>query len=159
MKFFETKVETAYKTWDVHSETEHSALKMHFLGLNEAGWIILQLDPRFTDNPEIAYAIRSACINMANPDEESDVVGKESSLRNVKNSNSVIIEVKAEDFETLLIHLSYVNCITQEDANLISTELRSLHNELLNNSSAQIPTISLITDENHCTDHQRSFVH
>ncbi len=158
MKFFATKVETAYKTWDVHSETEHSALKVHFLGLNDADWIILQLDPRFADSPEIAYAIQTASINMANPDEESDVVGRESYLRNVKNSNSVIIEVKAEDFETLFTHLSYVNCITEEDANLISTELRSLHSEPLN-SSTESPTASLQTNENHCTDHQKSLVH
>ncbi len=160
MKFFATKVENALNTWEVHSQTEHSALNIHFLGLNKAGWIILQLDPRFADNPIMAYAIRSACINMANPDEESGVVGKVSKLSNVNGSNSVIVEVEANDAEALLRQLSYgVNCITEEDANFISAELRSLHNKLVDNNSAPKPTPSLIEDDQQNSDHQQSLVH
>jgi hypothetical protein len=67
-------------------------------------------------------------------------IEKISKLSNVNGSNSVIVEVKAKDAEALLRQLDYgLNCITEKDANLISTELRSLHSELLN-SNSQSPT-------------------
>ena len=37
MNLFATKVEIVLKTWEVHSCAVHSALTIHFLGLNEAG--------------------------------------------------------------------------------------------------------------------------
>ena len=58
----------------MHCESEHSALEIHFLGLNDARWMKQELDPRFAHSPEIAYAIQTTRINMANPDEESETI-------------------------------------------------------------------------------------
>ena len=158
MKFFETKVETAYKTWEVHSCAEHSAIRIHFLGLNEAGWIKLQFDPRFANNDAImAEALQSACINMAHPDEELDVIGKAARFSKAEDSNSVTVE--AEDIKVFLNHLSWLNCITEADSQLISADLSNSHIQPLENSNVSKTTLSCLPDENLSTDHHQSFVH
>lgn len=158
MNFFTTKVEIVLKTWEVHSCEEHSALRIHFLGLNEAGWIKLQFAPRFANNDAImAHAIKSACINMANPDEESDVIGKAARFSKSDDGNSVIVE--AEDVKVFLNHLSWLNCITEDDSQLISADLSNPHIKPLENSSVSKTTLSFLQDENLSSDRHQSFVH
>jgi hypothetical protein len=157
MNFFATKVEATLKTWDVHSETEHSALTVDFLGLNEAGWIMLQFNPRFTNNGIMARAIGSICIDMANPDEESDLDGKSSRITDVEGTNSVVIE--AEDKDDLLNHLSTCRCITKEDAQLISTDITELLRTSLENTRISTKTSSFLHDENLNNDQSHNFVH
>lgn len=156
MNFFTTKVEIVLQTWEVHSSEEHSALKVHFLGLNEAGWIKLKFDPRFASDAIMAQALESACINMAHPDEESDVIGKAARFIKAEDSNSVIVE--AEDVKVLLNHLTWLNCITEDDSRLISADLSNPHTKSLENSNVSNKTLPLLQDENHRTDLHQSFV-
>jgi hypothetical protein len=158
MNFFATKVEVTPKTWDVHSEAEHSALTVDFLGFNEAGWIMLQINPRFSNNGIMARAVGSTCINMANPDEEADLDGKSSRITDVESTNSVVVE--AEDIDDLLNHLSSCRCITEEDAQLISTDITKLLRTPLENASISTKTLSFLHDENFSNDQgPYNFVH
>jgi len=157
MNFFAKKIEVTPKTWDLHSKTEHSALTVEFLGLNEAGWIVLQFNPRFANDGIMARAIGSICIDMANPDEESDIDGKSSRITDLEGTNSVIIE--AEDKDALLNHLSSCKCITKQDAQLISTDIGKHLQRPLENISIPTNQASLLHKENLSSDQSQNFVH
>lgn len=157
MKFFSTKVEATLITWDVHSVTEHSVLSVNLLGLNEAGWIMLRFNPRYDKNATMAKAVKSSCINMANPDEESGLIGKSSRFSKVDDTNSAIVE--AEDINDLLNHLSSCNCITKEDAQLIAADINKLAEGSLENSTTSTKTLPHLHDENLSKDQGQNFVH
>ncbi len=157
MNFFATKVEITPTTWEVHSKTEHSAVTVEFLGLNEEGWITLQFNPRVANSDIMAQALLSACVNMANPDKDSCVIGKMSGYGKIDDSNSVIVE--AEDLTSFFNELTCCNCITKEDAELISKEIRELSKIPVDNTSVSTAPISVLRDENHSSDQQHSFVH
>ncbi len=127
MKFF-NKVEFKPLSWDTHSQTAHSATTIVYLGLNEAGWTKLQLKPR-SDNQEgsMATALQSVCIDMVNPDEESDTQPNPYTLINAKDYSSTTVEV--ENVVVFLDHLVYSRCITANDAESISDALNKHHKQ------------------------------
>lgn len=157
MNFFKKQVEVTLRTWDVHSETDHSALTIDFLGLNEAGWITLQINPRFANKGTMARAVGSTCINMANPDEESGLDGKSSRITDVKGTNSVVVE--AEDKDDLLNHLSSCRCITKEDAQLISSDIAKLLQRPVENSIISTKTSPSLHHQNLSNDQRHNVVH
>lgn len=142
MKFFSKEVEFEPLYWDTHSQTAHSAATILYLGLNEAGWTKLQLQPR-SDNEEgaMATALQSVCIDMVNPDEESDTQPNPYKLINAKDYSSTTVEV--ENVVVFLDHLVYSRCITENDAKSISDALNKHHKQA---EQCNTPATSALTE-------------
>jgi hypothetical protein len=125
MHFFIKEVESKSHTWNVNSQTAHSVSSIIYLGQNDDGWVILQLQPRYSNrDSKMAKALQSLCIDMANPDEDSYIQPKSSRMINGEDNISTIVEV--EDVAAFLNHLTYCRCITEQDAKLISDAISKL---------------------------------
>lgn len=99
----------------------------------------------------MANALQSACIDMANPDEDSDTQPKSAKLCNKDGDCSTIVE--AEDLPAFLNHLTYCKCITAMDAKLILEAITE--NQRLTQAKYQTSSATTVHKQN--ADTQSSF--
>lgn len=149
MRFLSHKVEINPQ-WETYSQLPHSATNIKYLGLNHEGWYKLQLNARFNNSGKMAGAIESVCIDMANPDEDSDNEPKYFDY--TRDESGQTIEIAVQDLEDFMKRISVCKCITSDDAQLITSKIKELEKQLSAIISLNHQDLTISTDHEKSAD-------
>ncbi len=145
MKFLSKKVEIT-TTWNTHSDKPHAVASIEYLGKNNQGWNILQLNPKFNDIDNMTVAVISVCADINNPDEEKGKPRKGFKYKMISSTKSV--EIELEDIADFLHRLQFCKCITIQDERFILAAINKLPRKLNSTESLSQPLLSP-TDRDH----------
>lgn len=139
MRFLSGKVEFNTR-WEVKSTSTHSAASIEYLGVNPIGWVVLQLNARFENNSgKMIGAVQSVCIDMQNPDEDTETQPKGYKLTIAVPNKSVKVEL--EDVEDFLNRIRCCKCITSDDFQTINAKIKTLKRKLADTEALKQPLL------------------